>query len=67
MALTNRQLTAEQALWLASDKLQQVSGINILDPGLEKELKSKVKDMDKITHVYFFGESSESLGRVAER
>jgi hypothetical protein len=54
-ALTNRPLTAEQALWPKSDKLQVLSGIDILKPGLEDELKSKVKNMEEITHVYFFG------------
>ncbi|KAK0385088.1 hypothetical protein NLU13_7566 [Sarocladium strictum] len=53
-ALTNRPLTAEQALWPESDKLQILSGIDILKPGLEDELKSKVKNIAEITHVYFF-------------
>lgn len=55
-ALTNRPLSAEAALWPQSPKLQVVSGIDILKPTLEEELKSKVKHMADVTHVYFFGE-----------
>lgn len=58
-ALTNRPLTAEAALWPQSSKLQIVSGINLQNPAgqaaLEAEIKEKVKNVDKITHVYFFG------------
>ncbi|KAF7563272.1 hypothetical protein G7046_g864 [Stylonectria norvegica] len=57
-ALTNRPLSVEAAQWPQSSKLQLVSGIDILTPkgqsGLEEELKSKVKHMNEITHVYFF-------------
>lgn len=60
-ALTNRPLTAQDALWPAdSPKLQIVSGVDILtlkgQEGLEAELKERVKNASKITHVYFFGE-----------
>ena len=47
-------MSAEDAQWPTSDKLQIVSGIDILKPDLEKELKSKVNNIDQITHVYFF-------------
>ncbi|KAJ3534329.1 hypothetical protein NM208_g7578 [Fusarium decemcellulare] len=57
-ALTNRPLSPEAAQWPASDKLQVVSGIDILTPkgvpGLADELKSNVKHIAKVTHVYFF-------------
>ncbi|KAF1990415.1 hypothetical protein K402DRAFT_348521 [Aulographum hederae CBS 113979] len=57
-ALTNRPLSAEQALWPKSDKLQIVSGLDLLtekgQEGLEEEMKSKVKDMETVSHVYFF-------------
>ena len=58
-ALTNRPLTAEQALWPASKKLQVVSGLDLLTDkgleGLEVDMKQKVKDIETVTHVYFFG------------
>lgn len=61
-ALTNRPLGAEQAQWPESEKLQVVSGIDILtqkgQSGLEDELKSKVKHINEVTHVYFFGRCS---------
>lgn len=56
-ALTNRPLPAEVAQWPQSEKLQVVSGLNLLDgdqTDLEKTLKERVKDVDKVTHVYFF-------------
>ncbi|KAM0255701.1 hypothetical protein ACHAPA_012384 [Fusarium lateritium] len=57
-ALTNRPLSAEAAQWPTSNKLQIVSGIDILTPkgisGLADELRSKVKYVAEITHVYFF-------------
>ena len=60
-ALTNRPLTREAAQWPESDKLDIVSGINIMtdkgQAGFEEELKTKVKHLPEITHVYFFGEA----------
>ncbi|KXJ86802.1 hypothetical protein Micbo1qcDRAFT_218528 [Microdochium bolleyi] len=57
-ALTNRPLTAQDAMWPESPKLQIVSGVDILtskgQDGLDAELRERVKNVDKITHVYFF-------------
>jgi len=57
-ALTNRPLSREAAQWPESDKLDIVSGINILtdkgQAGFEEELKAKVKHLPEVTHVYFF-------------
>jgi hypothetical protein len=61
-ALTNRPLTAEQALWLALEKLQIVNGLDLLtdkgQQGLEAEMKAKVMDIETVTHVYFFGQQN---------
>lgn len=58
-ALTNRPLSVEDALWTPSDKLQLVSGIDLNTPkgqeGLEAEMKEKIKDVDTVTDVFFFG------------
>src|SRR2546430_2257366 len=58
-ALTNRPLSIEQALWPKSDKLQIVSGLDLLtdkgQDGLNVEMREKVKDVDTVSHVYFFG------------
>jgi hypothetical protein len=58
-ALTNRPLSAEDTLWPKSDKLQLVSGIDLNtdkgQEGLEAEMKSKIKDVDTVTEVFFFG------------
>ena len=58
-ALTNRPLTREIAQWPESNKLQIVSGLDLLtdkgQEGLEEEMKEKVKGIEKVTHVYFFG------------
>jgi hypothetical protein len=52
-------LSPEVAQWPASKKLQVVSGLDLLtekgQEGLEKEMKEKVKGIETVTHVYFFG------------
>jgi hypothetical protein len=57
-ALTNRPLALEDTLWPASDKLL-LTQANLMheggQEGLEAELKAKVKDIDTVSHVYFFG------------
>ncbi|KAF2404500.1 hypothetical protein EJ06DRAFT_469557 [Trichodelitschia bisporula] len=57
-ALTNRPLSKEASLWPDSEKLQLVSGVDLLTEkgleGLEAELKERVKDVETVTHVYFF-------------
>lgn len=64
-ALTNRPLSAETAQWPASDKLDVVSGIDILaQGGLERELAGKVKNIKNVTHVYFFGKSRSLFNRI---
>ncbi|KAF7369079.1 NAD(P)-binding Rossmann-fold containing protein [Mycena venus] len=57
-ALTNRPLPTEVAQWPSSDKLQVVSGVDLLQQGgqiaLENELRSRVTGIESVTHVYFF-------------
>ncbi|KAF2841029.1 hypothetical protein M501DRAFT_951735 [Patellaria atrata CBS 101060] len=57
-ALTNRPLSKEAAQWPESEKLQVVSGLDLLtekgQKGLEEEMKSKVKNIDTVSHVFFF-------------
>ncbi|GJP92948.1 short chain dehydrogenase sirQ like protein [Aspergillus niger] len=57
-ALTNRPVSLQDTLWPKSPKLDLVSGIDLLADAkletLEDELKRKVANADKITHVYFF-------------
>jgi len=59
-ALTNRPLSQDASQWPVSEKLQIVSGLDLLtskgQEGLEAELKAKVKGIETVTHVYFFGE-----------
>jgi len=58
-ALTNRPLKQEATLWPTSEKLQLVSGLDLMNEkgqqALEDEMKSKIKDVDTVTHVFFFG------------
>ena len=60
-ALTNRPLKKEETLWPESNKLQLVSGIDLMNTGgqkaLEQEMKSKIKDIDTVTQVFFFGQA----------
>ncbi|KAF4784637.1 SirQ [Colletotrichum scovillei] len=56
-ALTNRPISSEITQWPVSKKLHVVSGVNILKPGgqeaLETDIRNKVENLRKITHVYF--------------
>jgi hypothetical protein len=60
-ALTNRPLSAEASLWPQSEKLQMFNGIDLMttsgQKGLEVELKSKIKGIEEVSHVFFFGMS----------
>jgi hypothetical protein len=59
-ALTNRPLSAEKSIWPKDDRLHIVSGIDILkgsQEDLEKELKNNIKDIPKVTHVYYLGKA----------
>nr|OQO26168.1 hypothetical protein B0A51_03887 [Rachicladosporium sp. CCFEE 5018] len=56
VAMTNRPLKQEDSLWPADSRLQIVSGIDLLkgsQADLEASLKTRVKTIDKITHVYY--------------
>ncbi|KAK5718749.1 hypothetical protein LTR15_008483 [Elasticomyces elasticus] len=56
-ALANRP-PSENLLWPSSEKLQIVSGINLLNEdgqeALEKQMKEKVPGIETVTHVFFF-------------
>ncbi|CEL09747.1 hypothetical protein ASPCAL12877 [Aspergillus calidoustus] len=56
-ALTNRPLSAEDALWPASKKLNIVSGLDLLagdQATLEDTMLERVPSIDTVSHVYFF-------------
>jgi hypothetical protein len=62
-ALTNRPITQQESLWPKDDRLHIVCGIDLLkgsQENLEKELKSKISNVESITHVYY-------LGKILER
>lgn len=55
-ALTNRTLSQKQSLWPNDPRLNIVSGIDLLansQENLEKELKTKISDINEVTHVYY--------------
>ncbi|KAF2093840.1 hypothetical protein NA57DRAFT_80840 [Rhizodiscina lignyota] len=55
-ALTNRPLKQEDSLWPTDPRLNIVSGIDLLkgtQEELEAEIKSKVEEVEKVTHVYY--------------
>lgn len=52
-ALTNRPIT-EAMLWPSNDKLQVVSGIDLLGDNVITEMKSRVPNIEGVTHVFFF-------------
>ncbi|KAJ6023949.1 hypothetical protein N7540_004746 [Penicillium herquei] len=56
-ALTNRPLLPDVAQWPPSEKLDVVSGVDLLQGtqvDLETNLKVRVPEIEKTTHVYFF-------------
>lgn len=61
-ALTNRPLSLEVSQWPAKDSLQIVSGINLLKGSQEdllQVMKSRIVDIDKVTHVFYYGKHAE--------
>jgi hypothetical protein len=57
-ALTNRPLSQADSMWPKDERLDIVSGIDLLKGSqeeLEEELKSKVNGIEKVTHVYYLG------------
>lgn len=56
-ALTNRPLSLEAAQWPKSEKLEVVSGLDILKGSqndLEVSMKERIADSHDVTHIYFF-------------
>lgn len=66
VAMTNRPLRHEDSLWPQDERLQIVSGVNLLDiqQDIEAGLKKDVKDIEAITHVYYLGEPDSSATRA---
>lgn len=61
-ALVNRPLKLEDSCWpigqATSPELQLVSGVNLVEGTVESIadlLRSKVKDIENVTHVFYFG------------
>lgn len=71
VALTNRPLTREQSNWPDDDRLDIVSGIDLLEGSqqdVEDKLATSVPKLDQITHVIYVGaslaHSALPLGRL---
>ena len=64
-AVSNRPIDANRTFWpKQSDpkpSLQLVSGIDLKSGDLEAQLKEKVAGIDKVTHVFYFGEFYNSM------
>lgn len=65
-AVSNRPIDADRTFWpKESDpkpNLQLVSGIDLKNGSLEAQLKEKVPGIDRVTHVFYFGEYYNSMG-----
>lgn len=64
-ALTNRPLTQKDSMWPQDERLNIISGIDLLkgsQEDLEKELRSKVEGIEEITHVYYLGKNTKNSG-----
>jgi hypothetical protein len=56
-ALTNRPLSEEVSQWPKDPRLEVISGIDLLkgsQTDLEKNLEGNIKDVETVTHLYFF-------------
>lgn len=61
LPVTNRPLKHEDSLWPTDARLQIVSGIDLLkgsQKDLEATIKDQVKDVEKITHLYYLGKAN---------
>jgi hypothetical protein len=59
-ALTNRPISQQDSLWPKDDRLHIACGIDLLkgsQEDLERELQSKISNIESITHVYYLGKS----------
>jgi len=57
-ALTNRPLSKETSCWPDDSRLNIVSGIDLLkgtQEDLEAEIRDKISNVGKVTHVYYLG------------
>ena len=57
-ALTNRPLSQKTAMWPDDPRLHLVSGIDLLEgtqEDLEDKLKSRIRGVKQVTHVYYLG------------
>ena len=65
VAMTNRPLKQEDSFWPSDSRLQIISGVNLLasQEEIEGALKDKVKEVDKVTHVYYLGKHIPASGR----
>lgn len=67
IALTNRPLTLEQSRWPKDDRLTIVSGIDLLQGSqedLEKALKERIPNLDKVTDHLFFAYKANTDDKV---
>lgn len=69
VAMTNRPLKQQDSSWPADDRLQIVSGVDLLrdEAEIEDALKKNVKDVDKVTHVYYLGEHDRPMTQLRYR
>lgn len=67
-AVSNRPVDAKRTFWPGESdskpKLQLVSGIDLKSGDLEAQLKEKVVGIDKVTHVFYFGEYYMYMGWI---
>lgn len=60
-AVTNRPLSPQGTLWPQSDSLRLVSGLDLASGSqedLQSKMKCKIKDIENVTDVYFYGEQN---------
>jgi hypothetical protein len=63
IALTNRPLSLTYSLWPSDNRLNLVSGIDLLDRSQEELTLSlkKIHGIEEVTHVYYLGKRSSSM------
>jgi len=65
-AVTNRPLSRQDTLWPDNENLRLVSGLDLISGSqqdLQESMKRKIRDIEDVTDVYFYGTFANIVNR----